>query len=260
MNALRSALHLLWMVLTLIPWALAVLIAAPFVGRERTYRMSAAWLARVVRDARWMLGIDYRISGWEHLPLDAPGGAVLLVKHQSTWETFALPAVLPRRLAYVFKRELLRIPFFGWVIGRLGMIHIDREQRTSAFRKVVQQGQRLLDQGTWIVMFPEGTRTPRGSQGSYQSSGARLAIQCGAPVIPVAVTSARCWPPRAFVKQPGVVDISFGPMIATEGRKPPELIREVEQWIETEMQRLDPAAYPATDAAALPVSAAPTQA
>lgn len=255
MNAIRSALHLLWMAISLIPWALAVLAAAPFVSRPRLYRMSAAWLALVIRDARWMLGIRHRIHGWEHLPLDAPGGAVLLVKHQSTWETFALPALLPRPVAFVFKRELLRIPFFGWVIGRLDMIHIDREQRTSAFRKVVQQGQRLLDQGTWIVMFPEGTRTPRGQQASYQSSGARLAIQCGVPVIPVAVTSARCWPPRAFVKRPGVIDISFGPPMATQGRKPPELIREVEQWIESEMRRLDPEAYPQANAA--PVAANP---
>lgn len=245
MNAIRSGLHLLWMMLSVIPWALAVLLAAPFVDRARLYRISVGWLTRVVRDARWMLGIENRITGWEHLPLDAPGGAVLLVKHQSTWETFALPSLLPRPVAFVFKRELLRIPFFGWAIGRLDMIHIDREQRTSAFRKVVQQGQRLLDGGTWILMFPEGTRTARGSQGGYQSSGARLAIQCQVPVIPVAVTSARCWPPRAFVKRPGVVDISFGPPIDTQGRKPAELMREVEQWIEAEMRRLDPSAYPA---------------
>lgn len=243
MNVLRSCLHQLWMALTVVPWALAAVLAAPWVSRQRLYRLVVGWPRRMVRDARWMLGVRNRVHGWEHLPLDAPGGVVLLVKHQSTWETFSLPALLPRPVAFVFKRELLRIPFFGWALGRLDMIHIDRQQRTSAFRKVVQQGQRLLDGGTWVVMFPEGTRSPRGRQGSYQSSGARLAIQCGVPVIPVAVTSARCWPPRAFVKRPGVVDISFGPALDSTGRKPAELMQAVEQWIEVEMRRLDPEAY-----------------
>uniref|UniRef100_UPI0025FA0724 lysophospholipid acyltransferase family protein n=1 Tax=Ottowia sp. TaxID=1898956 RepID=UPI0025FA0724 len=98
--------------------------------------------------------------------------------------------------------------------------------------------------GVWVIMFPEGTRIPRGEKGAYQSSGARLAIDCGVPVIPIAVTSARCWPRKAFVKTPGIVDFSIGPPIATTGRKAHEVTREVEAWIETEMRRLDPEAYP----------------
>ena len=124
------------------------------------------------------------------------------------------------------------------------MIHIDREHRTEALRKVTEQGRRLLGQGVWVIMFPEGTRIPRGEKGSYQSSGARLAIDCGVPVIPIAVTSARCWPRKAFVKRPGIVDISIGPPLATTGRKAHEVTREVEAWIEAEMLRLDPEAYP----------------
>ena len=92
-------------------------------------------------------------------------------------------------------------------------------------------------------MFPEGTRIPRGESGSYKSGGTRLAIATGAPVIPVAVTSARCWPRKAFIKHAGVVDVSIGKPIPSEGRDAEELTREVEQWIESEMQRLDPEAY-----------------
>ena len=243
MNRLRSSLHMLWMIVSIIPWTLVTLGLAPFVSGQRLYRICVAWLRRVVHDARWMLGIRNRISGWEHLPLDAPGGVVLLVKHQSTWETFVLPSLLPRPLAFVFKRELLRIPFFGWAMGRVDMIYIDRGRRIEAMGKILREGKRLLDGGTWVVMFPEGTRTERGSQGKYQSSGARLAIEAGVPVVPVAVTSARCWPRKAFVKRPGVVDISFGPPIDSTGRKAHELMRQVEQWIEAEMRRLDPDAY-----------------
>lgn len=246
MNLIRSVLHLLWMVVTVIPWATLVVLLAPFVGKPRLYRICRAWLDLTVRAGRWILGIENRVSGLQHLPPDPAAGAVLLVKHQSAWETFCMPPLMPHPLAYVFKRELLSIPFFGWAIGRLDMIHIDRGQRIEAFHKVVEQGRRLLGQGVWVIMFPEGTRIPRGEKGSYQSSGARLAVECGVPIIPVAVTSARCWPRKAFVKRPGVVDISIGPPIDTRGRKPHELMREVESWIEAEMRRLDPDAYKTT--------------
>jgi 1-acyl-sn-glycerol-3-phosphate acyltransferase len=190
-----------------------------------------------------ILGIHNRVTGWENLPKGETDAAILLVKHQSLWETFTMIAIMPHPLAYVFKKELLRIPFFGWAIGSLDMIHIDRKQGTQAFTKVVEQGKRLLDKGTWVIMFPEGTRTARGQQGVYKTGGTRLAIETGAPVVPVAVTSAKCWPKKAFIKTPGIVDISIGKPISSVGREPAELMREVEAWIEAEMRRLDAQAY-----------------
>jgi 1-acyl-sn-glycerol-3-phosphate acyltransferase len=190
-----------------------------------------------------MLGIRNEVIGWENLPLGQTDAAILLVKHQSTWETFSMPALMPHPLAYVFKKELLYVPFFGWAMAKMDMIHIDRSQRAQAFNKVVTQGQRLLDQGTWVIMFPEGTRVDRGEQGVYKTGGTRLAIATGAPVIPVAVNSATCWPRKALIKRPGVVTFSIGPAIPSQGRQPEEMMREVEAWIETEMRRLDPTAY-----------------
>jgi len=177
------------------------------------------------------------------LPIGAKDPAVLLVKHQSTWETFVMPTLMPHPLAYVFKKERLRVPFFGWAMARMDMIHIDRGQRSQAFAKVVTQGQRLMGDGVWVIMFPEGTRIPRGQVGQYKTGGTRLAIEAGVPVIPIAVTSAKCWPTRAFIKTPGVVDISIGPPIDSTGRTPDELMQEVQTWIEAEMRRLDPEAY-----------------
>ena len=179
----------------------------------------------------------------ENLPPDKRARRILLVKHQSTYETFLMPTLMPHPLAYVFKKELIYVPFFGWAMARLDMIHIDRSQRAQAFNKVVEQGKRLLAQGIWIIMFPEGTRIPRGQKGTYKSGGTRLACETGAPVIPIAVTSAKVWPRKAFIKRPGVVDVSIGPPIPSDGRKPDELMREVEAWIEAEMRRLDPEAY-----------------
>lgn len=243
MNLIRSLLHLLFMAVTVIPWALAVVIASPFLNSTQIYWMCARWLKLAVDSGTFILGIRNHVIGYENLPVGSTAPAVLLVKHQSTWETFSMPALMPHPLAYVFKKELLYVPFFGWAMSRMDMIHIDRSKRAQAFNKVVAQGQRLLDQGTWVIMFPEGTRIERGQKGQYKSGGTRLAVATGAPVIPIAVTSAKCWPRKAFIKYPGVVDVSIGEPIATAGRKHDELTEQVQAWIEAEMRRLDPEAY-----------------
>ena len=242
-NLLRAVLHTLFMAVTVVPWALAVLVAAPFLNSTQIYWMCAGWLKLAVNSGKLILGIRNEIIGYENLPVGSTAPAVLLLKHQSTWETFCMPALMPHPLAYVFKKELLYVPFFGWAMGRMDMIHIDRSKRAQAFNKVVEQGQRLLNQGTWVIMFPEGTRIPRGQKGTYKSGGTRLAVETGAPVIPIAVTSAKCWPRKAFIKKPGTVEFSIGKPIPSQGREPDELMREVEAWIEAEMRRLDPDAY-----------------
>ena len=243
--ALRSLLFVLWMVVTVIPWALAVLVVSIVVRGDALYWMCAGWLKVVIWGARWICGVRYRIHGMQHLPTRANERAAVLLapKHQSAWETFAFPALMPHPLAYVFKRELLYIPFFGWAMGRLDMIHIDRSKRTEAWNKVAAQGRRLMAQGHWVIMFPEGTRTTRGSQGVYKSGASRLAIATGTPIVPIAVTSARCWPRKSFLLRPGMVEISIAPPISSIGREPDELMREVQAWIEAEMRRLDPQAY-----------------
>jgi 1-acyl-sn-glycerol-3-phosphate acyltransferase len=197
----------------------------------------------VMWGTRVILGVRFQVHGMANLPDGAASPAILLVKHQSTLETLLLPTLMPHPLAFVFKRELLKIPFFGWSMARLDMIHIDRESRAQALKHVVSQGKTLLGQGVWIIMFPEGTRMARGEKGTYQTAGTRLAVDTGAPVIPIAVASARCWPRKGFIKSPGVVDVSIGPPIVSVGREPKALMREVEAWIEAEMRRIDPEAY-----------------
>ncbi len=239
----RSLLHMLWMLITVVPWGIIMVVASVRMRGTDLWWMAVRWLGWAVGGARVLLGIQVRVSGMENLPDGATSPAILLVKHQSTLETFLLPTLMPHPLAYVFKKELLLVPFFGWAMGRLDMIHIDRQQRTQAFSKVVAQGKALLAQGIWIIMFPEGTRIARGKKGVYKSGGTRLAIETGAPVIPIAVSSAKCWPRKAFIKMPGTVDVSIGMPISSVGRKPDEMMREVEAWIEAEMRRLDPQAY-----------------
>jgi hypothetical protein len=108
--------------------ALAVVLASIVQHGAPLYWMCVTWLRLVIIGARWICGVRYRVQGMEHLPdaASAKAAVILAPKHQSTWETFALPTLMSHPLAYVFKKELLHIPFFGWALGRLAMIHIDR--------------------------------------------------------------------------------------------------------------------------------------
>jgi len=234
---------MLWMLLTVIPWGLTLVVVSVWVRRTPLWWFAVNWFRLVIWGTRVILGVQVRVTGLENLPVGATAPAILLSKHQSTLETLLLPTLMPHPLAFVFKRELLRIPFFGWSMARLDMIHIDRESRAAAMKHVIEQGKRLLAQGTWVILFPEGTRIPRGEKGTYQTAGTRLAVDSGAPVIPIAVSSGKCWPRQGFIKHPGVVQVSIGKPISSVGREPKELMREVEAWIEAEMRRIDPEAY-----------------
>ncbi len=241
---LRSAIYLLWLTASVIPWAILSIVASIFVRGTPLYWFTTFWLRLAIWGARGICGVRHHIVGWDNLErAERSGPIILLPKHQSTWETFAFPTLMPHPLSYVFKRELIFIPFFGWAMARLDMVHIDRSKRAQAWTKVAEQGGRYMANGNWVIMFPEGTRIPRGQQGQYKSGGTRLAIATGASVLPIAVNSGRCWPRKSFVLRPGVVDISIGPPISSAGREPEEMMREVETWIETEMRRLDPESY-----------------
>ena len=246
MSLIRSLLHMAWMVVTVVPWTLAVWVAS-LGSRTAAWWTAVNWFSVVMWGTRHFLGVRFEVQGYANLPVGKTSAAVLLCNHQSTLETLLLPTLMPHPLAFVFKRELLKVPFFGWSMARMDMIHIDRESRTEAMKHVIEQGCRLLAHGTWVIMFPEGTRMARGTKGTYQTAGTRLAVQAGAPVVPIAVATARCWPKDGFVKPGGVATVSIGPLIESKGRDPKALMREAEAWIEAELRRIDPEAYLSTD-------------
>ena len=245
-NALRSALFVLFMAVTVVPWALAVLLVSIVATGNVVYWMCVGWLRTAIWGAKVICGVHARLHGFENLP-DTP--VVLLPKHQSTWETFAFPGLMPHPLCYVFKRELLYIPFFGWAMARMDMIHIDRSKRAEAWNLVAAQGRKFMAKGHWVIMFPEGTRTRVGSHGKYKTGGARFAVATGAPVVPIAHNAGHVWPRNSFLKYAGIVTVSIGKPIDTAGLTPEEVNQRVEDWIETEMRRIDPGAYSSTNAA-----------
>ncbi|OWT60333.1 lysophospholipid acyltransferase family protein [Candidimonas nitroreducens] len=239
MAALRSAIYLLFLIITVIPYAFACMLWAPLPLHWR-FRLTAGWPRLAIWGAKAIVGIRWRIKGIENLP---DGPAILLSKHQSAWETLFLPAHMPRDVCFVYKKELHRVPFFGWGLALLRMIPIDRSKGRDAFEQIVRLGRERLDQGRWPVLFPEGTRVAPGKTGRYKLGGAMLAVRTGAGVIPIAHNAGECWPRNAFIKKPGLITLSIGPMIASEGLSAETLNGKVRDWIESEMRQLNPERY-----------------
>jgi 1-acyl-sn-glycerol-3-phosphate acyltransferase len=237
--ALRSALYLLVLLATVVPYSFLTLAWA-WVPQPRRYWLVTGWTRLAVFGARVICGIRSQVQGLENLP---DGPAIVLCKHQSAWETLWLTTAMPRPLTFVYKRELNFLPFFGWGIATLGMINIDRSRGSDAFEQVVEQGTDRLARGWWIVIFPEGTRTAPGATPKYKTGGSRLAVRTGARIVPIAVNSGELWPRKAFLKLPGTITVSIGPPIDPAGKTAEDVAAQVEGWIETEMHRIAPHRY-----------------
>ncbi len=220
--------------ITWIPfYATLVLFTFPFKPHTRHRFIgglahSLMWLLRVVCNIRM------EVRGAENIPKEP---CIILSKHQSAWETFALQTVFPHQ-AYVLKRELLWIPFFGWGLALHSPIAINRSKGKDAMQQLLKQGRQRLDDGFCVVVFPEGTRMPFGKRGKYKLGGAMLGASTGAPVVPVAHNAGKLWGRGAFMRYPGTIVMSIGKPIATTGLKPEEINRQVEAWIESEVQSI----------------------
>ncbi len=237
MLILRSSLFLLLQLLITPPYAFFALLTAPL-PRLTRYRLITAWSRLMVWLLRWVCGLRYRVEGQQNLPA-AP--YIILAKHQSAWETLAFAAIFPP-VSFVLKKELLRLPFFGWGLALTSPIAIDRSAGREALKQLLSQGAERVQQGFCVVVFPEGTRVKPGEKGKYNIGGAWLASHTRLPVVPVAHNAGRLWGKNGFLKRPGTITVSIGQPIDSHNVKPGELNQQVESWIEAEMARLDPAA------------------
>ena len=235
MNFLRSLFFMLVLLIITPPFAILVLVAAP-IPRIPRYRFITLWTRVVMLLVRHVLGIRHIVKGAENLPKSP---TIILAKHQSAWDTLAFQLIFPPQ-SWVLKRELLWIPFLGWGLAMFSPIAINRASRSEAFKRLVEQGQERLDQGFWITIFPEGTRTSPGQRRRYRLGGAWLAVKTGTQVIPVAHNAGVVWPRNAFVKRPGLVTVEIGEPIDPTGLTPEQLIQKVEDWIESRMPILCP--------------------
>lgn len=239
MMVLRSVVFMLLQLVLTVVFAVFAILTFPFSIFVR-YRVITTWNRLIVWLARWVCGIRYQVIGLENLPV-AP--SIVMAKHQSAWETIALPILLPP-MAIVLKRELLRIPFFGWGMAMLSPIAIDRAGGRAALKQITEQGRQRLAAGLGVLIFPEGTRVAHGEMGKYGIGGAWLATHAQSLVVPVAHNAGQCWSKNAFLKKPGLITVSIGPAIDPKGMKPDALNQQVQAWIEQEMARLPDAQAP----------------
>jgi 1-acyl-sn-glycerol-3-phosphate acyltransferase len=234
MTFIRSLIFSLVQVIWTTIFGTLVLFTFPLKPHTR-YRIatkisnSTLWLLRVI------CGIRMEVRGAENIPRQP---CIVMCKHQSAWETFALQLVFPDQV-WVLKRELLWLPFFGWGLALTSPIAIDRSKGKQAMKQLLEQGKDRLDNGFCVVIFPEGTRMPYGVRGKYKIGGALLGESSGAPVVPVAHNAGKFWGRNSFLKRPGTIVMSIGQPIDPAGLKADEINRRVEDWIEAEMIKLD---------------------
>jgi len=237
MAFIRSAVFLVAISLATIYYgSIGTLLWCVGAKKMTRHRWVTKWAPTSMWLSRHILNIRLRVIGLENLPA---GPAVIVSKHQSAWESFGLQVIFPP-LCFILKRELLWIPFLGWGLASVGAIGINRKAGKDALSQVITQGRECLNEGLWVAIFPEGTRTAPGVRGHFHPGGAFLAKRAGVPVVPVAHNAGEFWRRQAFLKSPGEVTVSIGPPIEVKGIKAEEINHRAREWVENEMTRLFP--------------------
>jgi 1-acyl-sn-glycerol-3-phosphate acyltransferase len=230
---LRSLAFWIVFPVSIVLFAVLLLFTAPFSLQTR-WSLLQVW----VRFILWWLAVTckltHEVQGQEHIGKQA---GIVFAKHQSTWETIALQQIFPLQV-WVAKRELMWVPFFGWGLALMKCIHIKRGTGHAAVNQLVTQGKAHLDDGHWIVIFPEGTRIPAGQKGRYRVGGAVLAEQTGYPIVPVVHNAGEYWPRRSFIKRPGVIQVRIGAPISPQGKSAQQILDEASSWIEDRMAEI----------------------
>jgi len=235
MILLRSLVYFVLMAGTVLTHGLAIVLIHPFASTETCDRIATHWGKVNIWLQRVICGLRIHIVGGENLP---ESGAIIMSKHQSTWETISLRGLLAPHQSWVLKQELLNIPIFGRALIAARAIPIDRKVGRKAVIKVIKEGREALQDERLVVIFPEGTRTAPGERGKYGIGGAVLAEKSGFPIVPIAHNAGVYWKRRGVKKYPGTIQVRVGPAIDTKGKNAAQINAEVEGWIENEMEKL----------------------
>ena len=233
----RSLLFTALLFLSVAVWSIVVVIGRLW-GYPVAYDLTVSWARWILAVCEKIVGLRYVVEGMENLPRE---NSVVLLKHSSAYETIA-QWVLFSRQTWVLKREVLWTPFLGWAVAGVRPIAINRQAGRRAVEQVVAQGRQRLDEGLWVMIFPEGTRMPPGETRKYGVSGALLAIETGKLLVPVAHNAGDYWPRRGWLKRPGTVTFRIGKPVDPVGRDPREINTGIQQWIETEVAAIRSAA------------------
>jgi len=232
---LRSLAYFSFLVISTIFYSSALVLGGWSLSYEKRCRIANSWGMANIAMLKLICRLDYSVVGLEKLQSN---NCIVMCKHQSAWETISLRGLLPPAQAWVLKRELLSVPLFGWALKRCQPIAIDRSAGRKAVNQVLELGMDALTKGRWVVIFPEGTRVAPGKRKKYGIGGALLAERSEYPVVPIAHNAGDFWRRRELKKYPGTIEVVVGEPISTIGKSASQIKREVESWIETQMEKL----------------------
>jgi 1-acyl-sn-glycerol-3-phosphate acyltransferase len=230
---LRSLLFYIGQIISILVFAPLGVIIFPLKFETRYYLISR-WATFNLWWLKICCGVSYKVEGIENIPDKA---CIVMCNHQSAFETLALQLIFVPQV-WILKRELLKIPIYGWGLASMQPIAIDRGSAIKSFRQIVEQGCERLKLNLWVIIFPEGTRVAPGEKGKYLPGGGLLAEKSATNIIPVAHNAGYLWPRNSMIKKPGLVSFVIGPIIETHDKSAKQITEEVKSWIENTAELL----------------------
>lgn len=222
--------------LFLLAWTICLsILCLPILFWPRKISLYAVklWAWGVIFAARWITGIQYEIRGQKNIPATP---VIFAAKHQSAWDTIIF-LILHRDPAYIFKRELFFLPFYGWYLHKFVHVPVNRKSGSRALKKMLHAAGKIIANGRSLIIFPQGTRTKPGEQKPYLSGVVALSKSLVVPTVPVAITSGDCWPKNSWIKKPGTIIIEYLPAMPPCHDKI-TFLKNLEYAIEGKMQEL----------------------
>lgn len=210
-----------------------ILVAYPFVSAKILSKIASFWISFILKLLRFLCGLDWEVKGLSNIP-NSP--VIVISNHQGQWESLYLQTLI-HPISSIIKQELLLIPFFGWALAFMGPIPINRKNKFQSLRKVIDEANKRLNDGSSVLIFPEGTRIkPENGIAEFSNSCGLLSVKNNIPILPICHNSGKFWENKKFIKKSGLINVRIGPLF--KGDDPKVLTNEVKAWMEKEYQKI----------------------
>lgn len=210
-----------------------ILVAYPFVSAKILSKIASFWISFILKLLRFLCGLDWEVKGLSNIP-NSP--VIVISNHQGQWESLYLQTLI-HPISSIIKQELLLIPFFGWALAFMRPIPINRKNKFQSLRKVIDEANKRLNDGSSVLIFPEGTRIkPENGIAEFSNSCGLLSVKNNIPILPICHNSGKFWENKKFIKKPGLINVRIGPLF--KGDDPKVLTNEVKAWMEKEYQKI----------------------
>jgi 1-acyl-sn-glycerol-3-phosphate acyltransferase len=210
-----------------------ILVAYPFVSAKILSKIASFWISFILKLLRFLCGLDWEVKGLSNIP-NSP--VIVISNHQGQWESLYLQTLI-HPISSIIKQELLLIPFFGWALAFMRPIPINRKNKFQSLRKVINEANKRLNDGSSVLIFPEGTRIkPENGIAEFSNSCGLLSVKNNIPILPICHNSGKFWENKKFIKKSGLINVRIGPLF--KGDDPKVLTNEVKAWMEKEYQKI----------------------